>query len=111
VADTRLSDIRHFVDQRGGLHEDLPDSERSLAGHLGRIIMAATSPGGPAEAEIEVPCRRRTGRNPCPGTVRHMTEPGGEERIFWRCAVCGDNGEISNWQGSIWDCREKGVPI
>jgi hypothetical protein len=25
------------------------------------------------------------------------------EVIMWWCPVCGDNGYIHNWKGSLWD--------
>lgn len=26
-----------------------------------------------------------------------------EDRIYWHCPVCGDNGLISGWQDTFWD--------
>ncbi len=109
MADTWVTDITHFLDEKGGIPEDLSGPARSLANHVGAVITAATAPGGFSDPEIEVKCRCRPNRGPCPGVINHIIEPGGEERIFWRCTVCGDNGEISNWKGSIWDCRQMGV--
>jgi len=109
LANTWITDITHFLDGHGGLPEELPGPARNIANHLGRIVVAATVPRSPSGEPVQVRCRRRPGRRPCPGVIDHVIEPGGEERIFWRCTVCGDNGEIHGWKGSIWDCRGKGV--
>ena len=108
VGDTWITNIQHFLDENGAFPEDLPGPARNLAKHLGLIITVATSPSDSSTPEMSVRCRRRPKRKPCPGMIDNMIEPGGEERIFWRCPVCGDNGVISKWKGSIWDCRDMG---
>jgi predicted RNA-binding Zn-ribbon protein involved in translation (DUF1610 family) len=25
------------------------------------------------------------------------------DAVMWWCPVCGDNGTITGWQGSLWD--------
>ena len=108
MAGTLVTDISHYLDEGGALPEDLPGPVRDIANHLGSIITAATSHIDSSTPEMTVRCRNILKRNPCPGTINHMIESGGEERIFWRCPVCEDNGVISNWHGSLWDCREMG---
>jgi hypothetical protein len=54
-------------------------------------------------------CRRRPGRKPCPGEIETDFEPD-TDTIVWWCPVCGENGYITNWQGTLWDCATDSMP-
>lgn len=30
-----------------------------------------------------------------------------DDAIVWTCSVCRTEGRISNWQGSLWDLRDR----
>jgi hypothetical protein len=105
VGDTWITDISHFFDKKRGLPDDLPTPARNLANHIGSIIAVVSSELDVSSTEMKVRCRRRPNRKPCTGEIEHIIEPG-DERIFWRCPVCDDKGVISNWKGTIWDCRK-----
>jgi len=102
IGGTWVTDLTHFIDDTGGLHHLLTGPGRNLALHMTAIVAAATTKlaRGPAP---DVRCRRRPNRRPCAGTIQHRLWP--DERITWDCAVCGDNGVISNWQSTAWDMR------
>jgi hypothetical protein len=51
----------------------------------------------------KVKCRRRPGRKPCPGEIMAVLR-GQSKEIIWECPVCGDNGVIHHWGGTLWDC-------
>lgn len=102
VPDTWVTDITHFLDEKGAIPE-LPAPARRLARYFGAII-AATSLQEIGQTDLPVVrCRRRPGRRPCPGTIRHEIDPA-DGSIVWHCPICGDNGTIYNWEGSCWDC-------
>ena len=102
IGGTWVTDLTHFIDDTGGLHHLLTGPGRNLAQHMTAIVAAATTKlaRGPAR---DVRCRRRPDRRPCTGTIQHRLWP--DDRITWDCAVCGDNGVISNWQSTAWDMR------
>lgn len=102
MADTWVTDLTHFL-QNGRLHPALPGPARRLVDHLGAIVAAVTSvePDEP----LGVRCRRRPGRKPCPGPIEGFIDPESHE-ICWFCVACGDNGVISNWENTVWDCSE-----
>ena len=101
MADTWVTDLTHFL-QDGRLHPALPGPARRLVDHLGAIVVAVTSvePDEP----LGVRCRRRPGRKPCPGPIEGFIDPESHE-VCWFCIACGDNGFISNWEDTVWDCR------
>jgi hypothetical protein len=93
-------DLTHFLD----LPDGLPGPTIRLAKQLSLIVRAATSgPSGVAWTTV-IRCAKRPGRRLCPGhlAVHRMEVPA---RIDWRCDSCGDDGMISNWEGSYFDLR------
>lgn len=92
---THYAGVEMFTDKRFA-------SARRFAAYLGGVVSAATAePPGQAIA-TPISCRRRPGHKPCPGRleVYRGVHPAD---IEWRCPACGDDGVISNWQGSRWD--------
>lgn len=85
------------------LHDDdegraLNPQARRLLGFLGAIVEAVTAGyevSTPADTTIR--CRRRPGRQPCPGAIVAVREtvPSG---ILWGCSHCDDNGFITGFE-------------
>jgi hypothetical protein len=97
-----VSDLRHFLD----LPEDVPVPARRMAEHLTLIVRAATAGEGGQPWVSALPCRRRPGRQPCPGhfaLYRADVPPS----IEWRCTACGDDGVIRGWEGAVFDLRPR----
>lgn len=100
-----VTDMTHFagVDELVGARFN---GARRFAAYLGAIVGVATAnpPGGIIPSALA--CRRRPGRQPCPGRllVRRSVVP---PEISWACPACdqasGEEGVISNFEGSIWD--------
>jgi hypothetical protein len=101
MPDTWMIDITHYLDGSGRIPDDLPSSALRLANYFGSIVasVSARFSGAPHDS---VRCRRRPGRRPCPGGISGVMRAGSSE-IVWHCPVCGDNGVIHNWKGTIWD--------
>ncbi|MBI2705470.1 MAG: hypothetical protein HYX32_09305 [Actinobacteria bacterium] len=95
-----VTDLQHFVD----LPADVPGPARSLADQLHAIIRAATAEKAGMAWETAIACKRRPGRQRCPGHIQvfraDLPAP-----IEWRCSSCADEGVISNWEGSYSDLR------
>jgi hypothetical protein len=102
MADTWITDLTHFLED-GRLVQELPGPALRLAEYLGRIVAAVT--GTEPDDPLDIRCRRRPGRRPCPGEIEGYIDPE-SNAIHWKCLVCGDHGLISNWENTIWDLRE-----
>ena len=97
-----VTDLTHFLDEKGKFpHPALPGPARRLGGHLLSIVAAATEQPPSRGQEAGINCRRRPGRRPCPGIITYRILV--DTRVNWACPRCGDNGFISNWQGTSWD--------
>jgi hypothetical protein len=106
VANTWITDMTHFL-EAGRLAPTLPGPARKLVEHLGAIVAAVTSDDALAPTHSRVACRRRPKRRPCTGEIQAWLDLS-EDAICWRCPVCGDNGVIRGWEGTLWDCIERG---
>ncbi len=102
MADTWVTDITHYLDEDGRLPDSLPVQARRLAEYLGSIVVAVTSV--PLDDPLGIRCRRRPGRKPCRGDVAAYIVDD-SSAIRWICPACEDNGFISGWSDTIWDCR------
>lgn len=95
-----VTDLQHFVD----LPADAPGPARNLSDQLHAIVRAATAEKAGVAWKTAVACRRRPGRQRCPGHIEvfraDLPAP-----IEWRCSACADEGVISNWEGSYSDLR------
>ena len=96
---TWVTDLTHFLDESGTFPPGLPGPARRLAEFLASIVTAATTSRGSSTPLVR--CRRRPGHRPCPGLIAHRVLS--DSRVYWECPSCGDNGFISNWQGTGWD--------
>ncbi len=105
MPDTWITDLTHFLED-GRPHPQLPGPALKLAAHLGAIVVAVTSTD--LDSPLGVRCRRRPGRKPCPGQIEAFIDAE-SNHIHWLCLACGDNGLISNWENTLWDCS--GAPL
>jgi Fe-S-cluster containining protein len=102
IPSTWITDITHFLDASGTIPDELSGPARNLAEHFGTIVAAMTRlPRGVPNAS-GVKCRRRPNRRPCGGEIVGLLDPD-TLGIEWECPLCGDNGVISGWRGSMWD--------
>lgn len=100
MANTWITDMTHFLDAEGNVPDQL--RSRRLIHHLGSIVATVTSESAETSRELNIKCRRKPDRKPCPGTIQTGFEPG-TSNIIWNCPVCGDRGLIQRWQRTPWD--------
>lgn len=105
MPDTWIIDITHYLDDRGAI-VSAPAPARRLAEHFAAIVASVTLNPYQAATGSTVPCRRRPHRKPCPGTIRAAITLDPSMDIVWDCSARGDNGLISNWHGTMWDCLD-----
>jgi hypothetical protein len=94
-------DLTHFLASDGSI-EPQRGPARRLADYFTKIVVAATATTPELNSNM-IRCRRRPGRKPCVGEIETDidTETG---QIVWWCPACGEEGTISHWKGSLWDC-------
>jgi hypothetical protein len=101
-----ITNLQHFLDEHGVIPDEIPGPALKIALFLGSITGWVTINPATRSSETNVPCRRSSGRRRCPGTVFAQLESDGAT-IAWECPICGDNGIIHGWEGTMWD-RSKG---
>ena len=101
MANTWITDMRHFLDESGSLGE-IPNQALNLALYLGSIVAWMTSVPDDAMQPTNVTCRRSPKRLRCVGEIYASFED--DSRVIaWFCPLCGDNGFIRGWEGTLWD--------
>lgn len=104
MGDTWITDMSHF---------DYPEEDAcrfskaalKLWAFFGSIV-DGTVGRPPFKRSAGIRCRRRPKRVPCTGVIESELHPNGNE-LHWWCPACGDNGVISNWEGTRWDPARK----
>lgn len=104
MANTWVTDMRHFLDDAGAIPEDMPGPALNLALFLGAIVAWVTSGRSAAAQRTNVSCRRSPGRRRCRGEILASLEADGSI-IAWHCPLCGGNGVTRGWEGTRWDRR------
>ena|ERR1039457_644232 len=108
MANTWVTDITHFLDEKGEMAVESGQALR-FAEYLASIISLITHPA-PVSVSFDVPCRCRPNRKPCKGFIEGDTDQDTDSIVWW-CPDCGDHGFISNWQGTLWDMSEAGDAV
>ncbi|OGR06667.1 MAG: hypothetical protein A2511_15485 [Deltaproteobacteria bacterium RIFOXYD12_FULL_50_9] len=92
-------DIRHWLnDEKTG--PGAPQLKSKVV-QLAKIITFATARDSDLLTGDPPKCSRRPNRRSCKGRLNiHFTE---DDRIYWICPVCGDEGVVDGWHGLIWD--------
>jgi len=97
---TYVTDLTHYLDDVGEVVQRIPTEARQLASFLALIVDAVTSrfPQTHSGIETGIRCRGSGCKGMIIAALAHYEEP-----VHWHCLECGDNGTISNWQGTKWD--------
>lgn len=93
-------DLNHFLDDRGAI-APAKGPARKMADFLAAVVAHASDfeRAADAPAPLCFKCRKRD---------RHTVDTGitDDDAVGWRCAVCGTEGRISNWQHSFSDLTQ-----
>ena len=98
-----ITDIRHFLDDDGNV-PDLSVEAMNLLGFLTAVIEQASEKYDAPISFLENGCRCVVEGESCPGEVEVWVFAE-DNRIGWECLECGDEGIITNWEGTRWDKR------
>jgi hypothetical protein len=92
-----VSDLTHFLDKSGAIGP-VKGPARAMAQFQVDVVAHAsdaTSTAPPAPTCFK--CKK--------GSVE--TVRAHDDAIVWSCPRCRTEGRISNWQGSLWDLRDR----
>lgn len=104
MGDTWVIDMSHYDYSEEDAYK-LPKSALKLWSYFGSIV-EGTVGRPPLRRTAGIRCRRRPKRVPCSGVIESELHPNGN-KLRWWCPVCGDNGLMSNWEGTRWDPARK----
>jgi hypothetical protein len=99
---TYVTDLTHFLTEEGAIAQTMPSPAKRLAEFLASIVVNATSPPSVKSTAPKIGCFRHPGKKRCAGEVETDISPS-TEAVEWSCPMCGNNGTISNWRGTLWD--------
>jgi hypothetical protein len=104
MADTWIVSLRQYLNPDGSI---APKSGPALrfAEYWAAIVQEITADISGELSLPKVRCRRKPVHRPCPGEIESTLDPRNGS-IVWECPVCGDNGAISDWEGTFWDLTE-----
>ncbi|MCX6288036.1 MAG: hypothetical protein NTY96_13070 [Bacteroidetes bacterium] len=96
-----ISNLTHFLDQKGNIPSDMPKEGREMASFLALIVDTATKDYHPAEKYTQIRCLKKK----CTGRIEIDVDTK-NEFIHWKCNKCQEEGRISDWGNTKWDNRE-----
>ena len=96
-----VTDMQHFIDEKGAIPESMPRQARQFIENLGNIVACITERLG-APSKTAVSCWNKINGKYCTGKIDAGIECGSFS-ILWHCLKCGDNGIINNWEHTFWD--------
>ena len=94
-----ITDLRHFLDERGAIGP-VKGPARAMAQFQADVVAHASDATGQVPAAPRCfKCRK--------GTIAASLAR--DAAIVWACPSCRAEGRIANWQGSLWDLRDRPV--
>lgn len=100
---TMITNIQHFLEEDGKV-PDLPAEALELLNFLAAIIEAASIAYDRPVTLSSMPCRKVVGGDLCSGEIEVWVDADNNQ-IGWECLECGDDGIITDWEGTAWDNR------
>lgn len=92
-----ITDLTHFLDPSGAI-APVKGPARSMAQFLVDTVAHGSDASGNAPSAPRCfKCKK--------STVKAVRAP--DDAIVWACPACRTEGRVSNWQGSLWDLRER----
>ena len=92
-----ITDLTHFLDKSGAIGP-VKDPARAMAQfHVDAVAHASDSTAETLPAPKCFKCKK--------GVVEAVLAQ--DDAVVWVCPKCRIEGRISNWQGSLWDLRNR----
>lgn len=97
-----ISDMTHFLNEKGNIPKEMPREARELAGFFALVVDFTTK----TKTSRLTPTGIRCFRKGCHGIINSTIKPNKQE-IHWYCPECENEGVISHWQKTKWDNSAK----
>jgi ribosomal protein L37AE/L43A len=95
-----ITDLKHFLDSRGAIGPTKGPA-RAMAQFQTDVVASASNAAGDAPAPPTCfKCKKSA----------VQTALARDDAVVWKCPRCETEGRISNWQGSLWDLRDRPAP-
>jgi hypothetical protein len=92
-----ITDLTHFLDPSGAIGPVKGPARAMAQFHVDVVAHASVTTGQALAAPKCFKCKKRA----VDATRAH------DDAIVWTCPACHTEGRISNWQGSLWDLRDR----
>jgi hypothetical protein len=93
-----IANLRHYLGEDLSLIP-LPRPAAGLREFLGCIVETVTSREPDDKLyDTSLKCRKK-----CEGEIIAYFNPDNPSIIMWYCSSCRDEGQISGWEGTLWD--------
>ena len=93
-----ISNMTHFLDERGNIPKQMPKEARELASFFALVIDTTTQINLSILSSTDIRCFEAG----CLGTIKSELLAESNE-IHWLCSKCQNEGRISHWQGTKWN--------
>jgi len=97
-------DFRIFLDENGNV-TNLTDQANTIFTFLTKIVSSVSADISNPIINVELKCNTRSEELSCDGSIDGTFSETGI--IEWSCDTCEATGEISYWQGSLWDKQKR----
>jgi hypothetical protein len=99
-----ISNLRHFLNEDDSVPDHNPEAQ-ALLRFLTGIVEAATLAFREPISYADVQCRTVVNDEACDGDIEVWLDPD-DNYLGWECLECGEEGSISDWEGTPWDRRD-----
>ena len=96
-----ITDLTHFLDKSGAIGPVKGPARAMAQFHVDVVAHASDATASVLPPPRCFKCKK--------GTVEAVRAQ--EDAILWVCPMCRTEGRISNWQGSLWDLRDRPPPL
>lgn len=94
-----ITNITHLLNEKGEVVKSMPAEARELASFLTLIIEETTNFESKNGFETGIRCNQKD----CKGMIESWLLLEENHEIYWYCPECGNEGIISEWEGTKWD--------
>jgi hypothetical protein len=99
-----ITNIKHFLDEDGEV-ANLTLEAQELFSFLIDVVESATIDYARPVALAETKCRSVVDGKICQGEIEVWVYAE-DNHIGWECLECGEEGVVTQWEGTPWDRRD-----
>jgi len=93
-----ISNLTHFLNDKGNIPKQMPKEARELANFLALIVDSTTKTMPSILTSTDIRCFQKG----CHGLFKPAKRPK-EGEIHWYCPECENEGVIRHWDRTKWD--------